>query len=341
MPFRSSRHGLLPGLVLRGLGLMLACAAIASCATTAAQPDVARPIPPDQVSLVTRTAAVGGGSIAWAQLGTGDTPVVLLNGTGSPMAEWDPAFLGQLAARQRVIVMDYPGLGGSSALRGRLTFDRLAATVARWLDRIEVPRAHIVGWSMGTFVAQRLAIMRPDLVDRLVLVGGNPGGRETVLGPRWVQRADSDPAAGLDTYLRTNYPADRCAQSAGRAFLRRQSAAVESGRYPPDRVPARTYDAMVAAEDPWLRSDRNLRQLRAVTAPTLVLVGRNDVITPPANSRRLAAQIPGAGLTTVVGAGHSVLFQSPIAAAGIDSFLTGQLGPSSRMRLASGCPAAP
>lgn len=317
--------------------MVASVAALTACAPTPAEPAPARPVPADRVTLVPRTTQVDGGVVAWAEIGSGGDPLVLLNGTGSPMSEWDPALLGLLAGSRRVLVMDYPGLGASSRLRGRLTFDRLADTVATWLSRIGVTRADVLGWSMGTFVAQRLAVTHPDLIGRLVLVGGNPGGRATTLGPRWVQRADSDPSAGIGTYLATNYPRNPCAQSAGRAFLRRQAAAVDSGRFPPDRVPARTYDAMVAAEDPWLRSDRNLRQLGRVTAPTLVVVGSRDVITPPANSRRLAAAIPGAGLTTVVGAGHSVLFQGPAAAAGIDSFLSDRLGPQ-RMRLDSGCP---
>lgn len=323
---------------MRRVAVLASIVAVTACAPTAAGPAPATPIPAERVALDPRTTRVADGVVAWAEIGSGGDPVVLLNGTGSPMAEWDPALLGLLAGSRRVIVMDYPGLGASTPLSGRLTFERLADTVATWLSRIGVTRADVLGWSMGTFVAQRLAVTHPDLVDRLVLVGGNPGGRATKLGPRWVQRADSDPTAGLRTYLVTNYPRNRCAQAAGRAFLHRQAAAVDSGRYPPDRVPARTYDAMVAAEDPWLRSDRNLRQLGGITAPTLVLVGGDDVITPPANSRRLAAAIPGAGLTTVRGAGHSVLFQSPGAAAGIDSFLSDRLGPGERIRLDSGCP---
>ena len=318
--------------------VLASVAALTACTPAPAEPAPATPVPADRVVLAPRTTQVDGGVVAWAELGSGSDPVVLLNGTGSPMSEWDPALLGLLAGSRRVLVMDYPGLGGSTRMRGRLTFDRLADTVATWLSRIELTRADLVGWSMGTFVAQRLAVRYPDLVDRLVLVGGNPGGRATTLGPRWVQRADSDPSAGTATYLATNYPRNRCAQAAGRAFLRRQAAAVGSGRFPPDRVPARTYDAMVAAEDPWLRSDRNLRQLGRVVAPTLVVVGGDDVITPPANSRRLAAAIPGARLTTVEGAGHSVLFQSPVAAAGIESFLSDRVGAGQRTRLDSGCP---
>lgn len=300
--------------------------------TVAAQPVTAR-----QVVLDVRQARVGGGRIAWAELGTGD-PLVLLNGTASPMSEWDPSLLAELATGHRVIVMDYPGLGGSSALTGRLTFDRLADVVDEWLTAIGVERPAVLGWSMGTFVTQRLAVRHPDRADRILLVAGNPGGGRTTLGPRWVQRADSDPEYTTRTYLRTNYPHTSCARAAGRGFLERQAAAVASGRYPPDRVPTRTYNAMVAAEDPWLRSDRNLRQLRRLTVPTAVIVGQRDVITPPANSRVLAEQIPGAELTEVTGAGHSVLFQEPAAFADlVGRFLDGVTAPGRRNTVMGVC----
>lgn len=280
-----------------------------------------------RLRLDVRHTPVGAGTVAWAEVGSGD-PLVLLNGTASPMAEWDPAFLTALARNRRVIVMDYAGLGGSTALKGPLTFDRLADGVNDWLHQIGVSRADVLGWSMGTFVTQRLAVRHPDSVRQLVLVGGNPGGDRTTLGPRWVQRADSDPNYTTHTYLRTNYPHTACARAAGRAFLQRQSAAVDSGRFPPDRVPAATYRAMVRAEDPWLRSNVNWRQLAGVTAPSLVLVGARDVITPPPNSRALARALPRSVLRIVSGAGHSLLFQEPrVATDLIEEFLAGAVSP--------------
>ena len=260
--------------------------------------------------------------IAWSELGTG-RPLLLLNGTGSPMAEWDPAFLAALASERRVIVFDYPGLGDSTA-PARRTFAGMAAATSQLMTDIGVPRADVLGWSMGGFVVQELMRRHPARVDRAVLVGTNPGGDRARLGPRWVQRADSDPDAGLATYLRTNYPHTRCAQDRGRAFLNRLDEAVASGRYPEPTVPAATYDTMVAAEDPWLRSNRNAAALRTVQSPVLVMVGRRDVITPPANSRALADLLPKAQLLRVPAAGHSVLFQAPQeSATAITAFLDG------------------
>lgn len=290
---------------------------LAACGTPAPLPEnpSARPVRIDP-----RVTSHG---IAWSELGSGP-PLVLLNGTGSPMAEWDPAFLSAVATGRRVIVFDYPGLGDSTAT-ARTTFAGLAATTAQFMADIGVPRADVLGWSMGGFVVQELLRGHPSRVSRAVLVGTNAGGRYATLGPRWVQRADSDPGAGVRTYLRTNYPRTRCAQRRGRDFVTRLEAAVESGRYPQAKVPAATYDLMVDAEDPWLRSSRNGKALRQVDTAVLVMAGTGDVITPPANSRALSALLPQSDLLLVPGAGHSVLFQNPAeSAAAISAFLDGQ-----------------
>jgi pimeloyl-ACP methyl ester carboxylesterase len=262
---------------------------------------------------------VGGVQTAYATLGSvPGTPLLLLNGTGSPLSQWDPALLDALARAQRVLVYDYPGLGGSSPLPetsdGRpLTFDDLADHARGLLTALGIPAADVLGWSMGGFVAQRLAVRHPTRVHRLVLAGTNPGGPRAVLGPSWVQRQDSDADGSLRAYVRANYPPG--ARQRGWAFITRVNAAVESGRYPSDNVPAAAYAVMVAAEDPWLRSGANLRQLARLRVPTLVITGEADVVTPPDNARILARTIPGARLELSPDAGHSFLFQRPRATA--------------------------
>lgn len=270
----------------------------------------------ESVRLKVQTADVDGVRTTYAILGPASAaPLVLMNGTGSPMAQWDPALLAGLSRDQRVLVYDYPGLGGSAALPGRLTFDALADHAAGLMDAVGLARAHVLGWSMGGFVAQRLAVGHPARVSALILAATNPGGAATTLGPGWVQEQDSDPESTLRGYVRTNYPPGH--RDRGWAFVRRVDAAISSGRYPADRVPATVYDAMVAAEDPWLDSSANLRALRNLEVPTLVVTGREDVVTPLANSRLLARTIPGARLLLVPESGHSFLFQQPAGSAAI------------------------
>jgi pimeloyl-ACP methyl ester carboxylesterase len=263
---------------------------------------------------------VGKTRIAWYERGQGP-PLVMLTGTGSTMAEWDPALLRLLSHHHRLVLFDYPGVGTSGPWHGR-SFDSLADAAAGLIEAIDLPRTDVLGWSMGGFVAQRLAIDHPARVSHLVLAGTNPGGSRTVLGTRKAQAIDSEPDPSEADILRELYPPNR--QAEGRRFLRRLEHASQSGEIPNDfHLPAATTHRQVAAEDPWLRSNRNYRQLSTIAAPTLAAAGAQDPVVPPINLRRIAARIPRAGLRVFPGA-HAFLFQErrPFTRA-VDRFLSG------------------
>lgn len=299
------------------LALLVTVAPLSADIALLAPPSFAQPW--QQVKLLPKTVEAAGVSTSYAELGDG-SPLLMLNGTASPMSEWDPALLGALATNHRVIVVDYPGLGGSAAFPGEWTFDKAADWTAALLDVVAPGEpVNVFGWSMGGFIAQRLATLHPNKVDHLILAATNPGGEQAVLGPPWVQAADS--SGTLRDYLRSNYPADK--RALGRAFIARLDAATASGAYPASEIPANTLQAMVAAEDPWLRTSENWDALPQVAAPTLVVTGVDDRITPVVNSQRIAQRIPGARLVVVPGAGHSFLFQRPKATGDL---ITGFLG---------------
>ncbi|MFL5901153.1 MAG: alpha/beta fold hydrolase [Solirubrobacterales bacterium] len=244
--------------------------------------------------------------IAWYQRGQGP-PLVMLIGTGSTMAEWDPALLRLLARDHRLILFDYPGVGLSGPWHGR-SFDSLAGATAGLMDAIGLPRADVLGWSMGGFVAQRLAIDHPRRVSHLILAGTNPGGSHAVLGTLKAQTIDDKPHPSNAEIIHELYPPDR--QAEGRRFLRRLERAGRSGEIPDDfHVPAATTRAQVAAEDPWLRSHRNYRRLGALTVPTLAAAGAGDPVVPPVNLRRIAARVPRSRFAVFPGA-HAFLFQA-------------------------------
>jgi pimeloyl-ACP methyl ester carboxylesterase len=252
-----------------------------------------------------QTARVANTRIAWYERGQGP-PLVMLMGTGSTMSEWDPALLRLLADDHRLILFDYPGIGLSGPWHGR-SFDSLADVTAGLMNEIGVPRADVLGWSMGGFVAQRLAVDHPETVSGLILAGTNPGGDQTVLGSRQAQAIDSEPNPSDAEILRELYPPDR--QAEGRRFLRRLESASQSGEIPDDfNVPAATTRSQVAAEDAWLRGKRTYRQLAGIGVAALAAAGRQDPVVPPVNLRRIAARIPRSRLLILPGA-HAFLFQ--------------------------------
>ena len=222
------------------------------------------------------------------------------------MAEWDPALLRLLARQHRLILFDYPGIGRSGPWRGR-TFDGLARATAGLLHTLGLRRADVLGWSMGGFVAQRLVVDDPRAVSHLILAGTNPGGDRAVLGSARAQAIDSEPHPSPKVILRELYPPG--SQAEGRRFLRRLDRASQTGEIPDDfHVPAATTRAQVAAEDPWLRSNRNYRELARIRVPTLAAAGAGDPVVPPVNLRRIAARIPEARFRVFPGA-HAFLFE--------------------------------
>jgi len=271
-----------------------------------------------------RHASVAGARLAYYTRGKG-TPLLLNMGSASTMSEWDPALLDRLAAHHRLIIYDYRGIGRSSPTPRRgLTIQRLADDAAGLLDRLKIERADVLGWSLGGFVAQQLAIRHPGKVGHLVLAGTNPGGSAARLGPEWAQRVDSDPHATDEEQLSTNFPRTPAGRSAARAFLRRLERAADAGTIPDDfDVPRNGYLAQLGAEDRWLRSDANLDALARLRVPTLVADGTQDVLTPPANSRTIARRVPGARLSLYPRAGHAFLFQDRARfSAELDRFLS-------------------
>src|SRR5436305_5883028 len=163
------------------------------------------------------TASLPRTRMAWYERGQGP-PLMMLMGTGSTMAEWDPALLRLLAQHHRLILFDYPGVGRSGRWPGR-SFDALADSTSAFMTKIGMLRADVLGWSMGGFVAQRLAVRHPRKVMHLILAGTNPGGHLAVLGSAWAQAIDSEPHPSDKEILTELYPPRQ--QAEGRRFLRR------------------------------------------------------------------------------------------------------------------------
>ncbi len=294
--------------------LAFASALLLGCGQSAARPFRAE----------VRFARVHGEKIAWYERGAG-SPLVMLVGTGSTMAEWDPALLELLARRHRLILFDYPGIGLSGPWHGR-TFDSLADATAAFMRAIGLSRADVLGWSMGGFVAQRLAVRHPSQLDHLILAATNPGGDQTVLGTPQAQAIDSEPNPPDRDILKELYPPQH--QAEGWAFLHRLDTASNSGEVPDDfDDPPATTRRQVDAEDPWLRSNLNYCQLAAVRIPTLVAGGRQDPVVPPVNLSRIAARVPGARLIVYPGA-HAFLFGNrAVFTHAVDAFLGSTIHP--------------
>ena len=257
------------------------------------------------------TTPVEGGHIAYRRMGSG-RPLLVLNGLVGTSADWDPAFLERLASANELVLLDNRGIGASSDDGSPFDIARLARDTAGVIEALHLPPASVLGWSMGGFIAQRLAIDHPALVEKLVLVSTDPGGAGAVVADPAVRDQLTDtsgtPHEQARRLLAVLFPGD-LAESVYRDFG--DVVAQARAELSPELV-----ERQVAAIDAWHR-DGVADRLGGLKAPALVLTGTEDVVIPAANAIALATAIPGAWLAQFPGGGHAFMAQFPHAAANV------------------------
>jgi pimeloyl-ACP methyl ester carboxylesterase len=236
-------------------------------------------------------------------------PLLLINGSGATLDTWDPLLLSGLDAGRRVIAFDPRGMGGSTDTRtNRLTVEEMADDAAALLRALRIKRADVLGWSLGGFVAQALAIRDPLAVRRLVLASTSAGGRTATTATRKVQAIDDKTTLGLATpseFLPILFPP--AARGAGNAWISRLVAQPGGCCEPFSRQAGRR---QIGAEHRWYRPNGgSYSQLGEIKAKTLIGAGALDVDIPVANARLLHRKIAGSKLLVYKDAGHAFLIQ--------------------------------
>jgi len=265
------------------------------------------------VSVPVRTVATKLGTVAYRVTGNGP-PLILITGYGGTMEGWDRRFVDALARHFRVVIFDNAGVGATQALPRPLSIDAMANQTSALITALGLGRPDVLGWSMGSMIAQALAVLHPDQVNRLVLCASYPGNGTTT---RPAQQAIAALKSGDEQkVLGVLFPANQTA--AGNAYLTALSS------YPAATgAPAAIVSAQGDAVDAWWAGqDPAGTRAAVITAPTLIADGAADQLDPVANSHTLAALIPGATLTLFPDAGHAFLFQDQAAfVPQVESFL--------------------
>ena len=115
-------------------------------------------------------------------LGKGD-PILLFNGASDNMDAWDPSFLKGLSSNHTVIVFDSRGIGNTTAGSKPYSMQLLANDAAGLLDVLNIDKADVFGYSLGSFIAQQFAVSYPEKVNRLIVVAGSCGGKDGINQP--------------------------------------------------------------------------------------------------------------------------------------------------------------
>ena len=257
----------------------------------------------------TRFVEANGIRFAYRRFGTPmGTPIVLLQHFMGNLDNYDSAITDALAIDREVILTDNAGVGLSTGAAPE-TVAGMARDVASLIDALDLEHVDLFGFSMGGFVAQQIAVDRPELVRRIVLVGTGPRGGEGMgeLAP--------DVAALFTTaydpqdlmWLPIFFSPSGKSQAAGGQFLERIRARANDRD---DPVSPATVAAHLAAAHEWgATAPGSYDYLRRICHPALVVNGSDDIVVATVNSYILQQHLPNAELILFPDSNHGSHFQ--------------------------------
>jgi 3-oxoadipate enol-lactonase len=226
------------------------------------------------------------GKVGFVEQGSGEcTPIVFLHGVGSDKSVWRPQ-LEHFGQTRRALAFDYPGYGESAFVEGA-TRDDFAAAILAAMDALKIKKAHVCGLSLGGVVAIALNAAAPDRCASLIIADSfavHPDGQAIY---------DRSIAASND--IRGLAEARIGALMASEVASLRRDVIDTMARIDPAAY-------RIGAEAVWLADQRG--RAAAIGVPTLIIVGDEDAITPPALSEQLHALISGSRLEAISGASH-------------------------------------
>jgi len=253
---------------------------------------------------MTTAAAIDTGPVElWVER-TGEGPdVLLIAGLGDPAEAWQPQLDG-LADRYRLTAFDNRGAGRTPLPDGPLSVATMADDAADLLRALEVPAAHVAGFSGGSIIAQELALNHPELVRSLVLVStwARPDAYllSVIDAWRWMAEAAPSERAFLEAFFVWIYTPRAHADGMVEQIIEETLAFPHKAS--PEAI-QRMIDAFAAHET----ADR----LQEIAAPTLVLAGELDIGSPPRYGRLVAEGIPGARFEVLAGEAHQPFQEVP------------------------------
>ena len=266
-------------------------------------------------------SAANGVDYAYRDTGEGEVPLVLLQHFRGNLDSWDPALIDALATSRRVIAFDNAGVGGSTGATPH-TIGQMAHDAIAFITAMGFGQSDILGFSIGSFVAQEIALIRPAIIRRLVLASSAPQGGAGMHG--WAPEvigAVGKPQTTPEEYIRVFYASSPSSRKAGQESVQRQYARTE------DRDAATTWATREAQYDAvctWGVPDHgSLQRVAAIGQPVFVANGDSDPMILPHYSYLLAGLIPQARVKIYPDSAHGFLFQHHADfAADVEAFLS-------------------
>jgi pimeloyl-ACP methyl ester carboxylesterase len=247
-------------------------------------------------------------------------PILLFNGASDSMDAWDPSFLTGISSNHTVIAFDQRGIGNTTAGSKPYTYQQLANDTAGLLDALKIPKADVMGYSLGGHIAQAFTVSYPEKVNSLVLVASSCGGRDNIPKPPEFKKLQSEIVNKSLNNVSISQEEMKSLVSAslGSGWVRLHPESLDI----PENL---TFQQMKPGLTPeTMKNQANLGIWEAtnwsgvcdeeakLAKPTLVITGTDDnKYMPHENALILAGKIPGTWLVQIKDAGHAVMDQYP------------------------------
>jgi pimeloyl-ACP methyl ester carboxylesterase len=268
-----------------------------------------------------RLTAGNGVDYAYRELGASDVPLVLLQHFRGNLDNWDPDLIDALAADRRVVTFDNAGVAATTGTTPS-TIEAMTRDAIAFVDAMNLERIDLLGFSIGSFVAQEIALIRPDLLRRVVLASAAPKGAAGMHG--WapdviaaVGLPEPNPQGYVDVFFAPTDSSRRAgAEAAQRIFGGRRTDRDEPTSWHTRQA---QYDAVCTWGIP---NHALLERVAAIDLPVFVANGDSDPMILPRYSYLLAGLRPNAQITIYPDSAHGFLFQhSRRFAADVHAFL--------------------
>jgi pimeloyl-ACP methyl ester carboxylesterase len=253
-------------------------------------------------SIAAKKVKVDDIDVSYKMLGKGQ-PLLLIPGFSQTTDMWDPIVLDKLSSNHTVIIFDNRGIGNTTAGIKAPSIQQFANDTAGLIDVLGMKKpVDILGLSMGGFIAQELALLHPEKVNRLIIHASSCGGKESL--PPQVS------PGVMTSMISGNATVDIFASTLlAKEWIREHTDYIQKNiALPMDKVSKQSLQRQFEANSKWTGT---CSRLSTITKPTLVITGTEDITSPPVNSLRIAEKIPGAWLVQIKGGGHGVMFQYP------------------------------
>ena len=256
-------------------------------------------------NMPSHNVTVGDIDIAYKQIGGPNAkPIILITGASATMDMWNPLLLEQLAsANYRVIIFENRGVGESTVGTKEFSISQFANDTLRLLDALGISKADVLGWSMGGFIAQQLAVTNPDKVDNLILYTTSCGGPNDRPTPPEVMQIVTNTSMSQEERMQKLAPLFFAPAS----WFKAHPDYLNYFRIPKEfPIPQQIHLQQLDAAATWTGT---CNALSNITQPTLIIVGTDDDAAP--DSLTLAERIPGSWLIQIRDAGHGLMYQHP------------------------------